>query len=365
MDLRNLIGKPVSEADTPALLLDMDALQANIDRMAAFYKGRPCGLRPHFKSHKCTSIARMQMEAGAVGITCAKLGEAEVVADAGITDILIANQIVGADKISRLVELAKRADPIVAVDSIENVRELSEAAASEDNVTIRVLVEVDIGMNRCGVAPGKPALELAKFVSAAFGLNFEGLQGYEGHLVLLRDQDERATKTREALRTLVDTRRLIEDSGIQVNIVSGGGTGTYEITSDYPGIDEVQAGTYATMDWWYGEIRPEFRQAISILTAICSRPRSGVAIVDVGTKGVGADFGPPILKDVPGGEVARFGSEEHTILAIPDSGPRLGAKIEMIPSHGCVTCNLYREFIVHSNGVVVDIWPIEGSGKLQ
>jgi len=364
MELRNLIGRPVAEADTPALLVDIDALQANIDRMAAFFEHKPCGLRPHFKSHKCTRIAWMQIEAGAVGITCAKLGEAEVVADAGITDILIANQIVGTCKIARLVELAKRANPTVAVDSPENVRELSEAACNA-GVTIRVLVEVDIGMNRCGVAPGKPALELAKIVAASPGLRFEGLQGYEGHLVLLRDDQERAEKTRAALGALVDTRRLIEGSGLQVNIVSGGGTGTYEITGDYRGIDEVQAGTYATMDWWYGEIRPEFRQAISILTAICSRPKPGVAIVDVGTKGVGADFGPPRLKDVPGGDVGRFGSEEHTILAIPDSGPRLGDKIEMIPSHGCVTCNLYREFIAHKNGVVVDIWPIEGSGKLR
>lgn len=364
MNLRNLIGRPVTEADTPALLVDIDALRENIDRMAAFFEAKPCGLRPHFKSHKCASIARMQIKAGAVGITCAKLGEAEVVADAGIADILIANQIVGASKIARLVELARRASPMVAVDSPENVRELSEAASGA-GVTIRVLVEVDIGMNRCGVGVGEPALELASIVAASPGLSFEGLQGYEGHLVLLRDDKERADKTREALRTLVDTRRLIEGSGLPVHIVSGGGTGTYEITGDYPGIDEVQAGTYATMDWWYGEIRPEFRQAISICTAICSRPRTGVAIVDVGTKGVGADFGPPVLKNVPGGEVGRFGSEEHTILTIPDSGPRLGDKIEMIPSHGCVTCNLYREFVVHKDGIVIDIWPIDGSGKLR
>lgn len=364
MNTCDLIGKAISELDTPELLLDIDALKANIDTMAAFFAERPCGLRPHFKSHKCTRIARMQMDAGAVGITCAKLGEAEVVADAGITDILIANQIVGKHKIARLVELARRANPMVAVDSAENVRDLSQAASSA-GVTIRMLVEVDIGMNRCGVAPGKPALELARLVADSPGLLFEGLQGYEGHLVLLREENERVEKTRDALQMLVDTRRLIEGSGLPVRILSGGGTGTYSVTGDFPGMDEVQAGSYATMDWYYGEIRPEFRQAISILSTICSRPKPGMAVGDVGAKGIGSDFGPPTLKNVAGGECGRFGSEEHTIWSIPDSGPGLGDKIEIIPSHGCVTCNLYRKFIVHRDGIVVDVWPIEGAGKLQ
>ena len=362
MNTHDLIGKPVTEADTPALLLDADALQANINHMAAFFKGRPCKLRPHFKSHKCTAIAKLQMEAGAVGITCAKLGEAEVLADAGITDILVANQIVGR-KISRLIELAKRARPIVAVDSAKNIADLSVAAAA--GAQLRVLVEVDIGMNRCGVAPGREALELAQAAAASPGLRFEGLQGYEGHLVLLRDAAERAEKTRAALAPLVETRRLIERSGLLVRIVSSAGTGTYDITGDYEGIDEVQAGSYATMDWWYGEIRPEFRQAISLLTTVVSCPRQGVAVVDVGTKGVGADFGPPQVKGRPGVSVARFGSEEHTVLAVPDGAVSVGDTLELIPSHGCATCNLYREFVVHRDGIVTGIWPIEGSGKMQ
>jgi len=364
MTSSDLIGRPVTDADTPALLVDYDALKANIGLMASFFADRPCSLRPHFKSHKCTHIARMQMEAGAVGITCAKLGEAEVLADAGITDILIANQIVGGTKMARLVELAKRANPIVAVDCPENVRELSNAAATA-GVTIRVLAEIDIGMNRCGVAPGPSAVALAWLVGSSPGLAFEGLQGYEGHLALLRDEGERAEKTHAALKMLVDTRHAIEDSGLPVRIVSGGGTGTYNVTGDYPGIDEVQAGSYALMDWYYGEIRPEFRQALSILTAICSRPRPGVAVVDVGVKGVGAEFGPPRLKNVALYELGRFASEEHTVWLIPDSSVTLGDKIEMIPSHGCTTCNLYRELVAHRDGIVVDVWPIEGSGKLR
>lgn len=363
MNSSELIGKSIHELDTPSLLLDIDALKANIAIMAAFFKDKPSNLRPHFKSHKCTAIAKMQMEAGAVGITCAKLGEAEVVADAGIKDILIANQIVGRPKVARLVKLAGRANPMVAVDCEENVRELSEAA-SKAGVKIRILVEVDLGMNRCGVPTGQPALDLARIVVSSPGLVFEGLQGYEGHLVLIRDEEERFENTRAALAPLVETRRLIESAGIPVNIVSGGGTGTYNLTGMIPGIDEVQAGSYACMDYWYGEIRPEFKQAMSLLTGICSRPKPGFAISDVGVKGVGADFGPPMLKNLPGGELFRFASEEHTQWNLPDS-VKLGDTIEIIPSHGCVTANLYREFIVHKDGVVVDVWPIEGAGKLQ
>src|SRR4051794_6357642 len=179
----------MDSVDTPALLLDTEALEANIRLMAAFFANRHCKLRPHFKSHKCTTIARMQMAAGAVGITCAKLGEAEVVADAGIRNILIANQIVGPIKLARLVELCRRACPMVAVDSAENVRMLSQAALA-GGVTIGVLVEVDVGMARCGVAAGQPALEVARLVADMPGLQFKGLQGYEGHCVDLRDEVE-------------------------------------------------------------------------------------------------------------------------------------------------------------------------------
>jgi len=355
----------LGDLDTPALLLELGALESNLERMAAFFTNRPCRLRPHFKSHKCTRIARKQMAAGASGITCAKLGEAEVVAEAGIQDILIANQIVGRRKIDRLIALAKRARPMVAADSAENVRMLSAAAAAA-GVTLGVLVEVDIGMNRCGVKPGQPAVELARLIASSPGLKFEGLQSYEGHLVDLRDEVERAEKTRAAQGLAVETRRAIERSGIPVHLVTGGGTGTYTITGDYPGVDEVQAGSYAAMDWWYSDIRPEFQQAMSILATIVSRPAPNEAIVDVGRKGIGAEFGPPRIKAVPGASVVRFGSEEHTAVELPPgSGLRVGDQLELIPSHGCTTSNLYREFVVHRRGVVEELWPIEGSGKLQ
>jgi D-serine deaminase-like pyridoxal phosphate-dependent protein len=307
----------------------------------------------------------MQMKAGAVGITCAKLGEAEVVADAGIRNILIANQIVGPLKIRRLIELCRRADPLVVVDSVDNASMLSQSGATA-GVSIGVLVEVDVGMGRCGVTPGKPALELARLVASLPGMRFEGLQGYEGHCVDLREETERTDKTRQALRLLVDTRRLIERTGLRVNLVSGGGTGTYTITGDYDGVDEVQAGSYAAMDWWYSDIRPEFQQAMSILAAVISRPHLGLVIVDVGRKGFGAEWGAPRVKNVPGASVASYSSEEHLKINVPpDSGLRVGDRLEIIPSHGCTTSNLYSEFVVHRNGSLTGRWPIEGRGKMQ
>ncbi|HEY4414754.1 MAG TPA: DSD1 family PLP-dependent enzyme [Verrucomicrobiae bacterium] len=360
-----LIGADFSSIDTPALLLDLDALEANISSLSTFFKSRTSRLRPHFKSHKCTRIAQLQIAAGAVGITCAKLGEAEVLADAGIRNILIANQIVGPLKIRRLIELCRRASPIVAVDSAENVRMLSNHAQAA-GVSLGVLVEVDVGMKRCGVTPGEPALKLAQQIQASTGLKFLGLQGYEGHCVDLRDAQERAEKTLASLNLLVETRRLIERSGIKVEIVSGGGTGTYTINADYPGVDEVQAGSYAAMDWWYSDIRPEFRQAMSLLATVISQPCPGVSTIDVGRKGMGAEWGPPRIKGFPEAQVTGYSSEEHMTLQLPETtAVKIGDRLEIIPSHGCTTSNLYREFIVHRGGKVVDVWPIEGSGKLQ
>jgi D-serine deaminase-like pyridoxal phosphate-dependent protein len=360
-----LVGADFSQIDTPSLLLDFDALQANIHKLATYFQGKHCRLRPHFKSHKCTRIAQSQMAAGAVGITCAKLGEAEVLADAGISNILIANQIIGPLKIKRLIELCRRALPMVAVDAAENVTMLS-AHAHAAGVTLGVLVEVDVGMKRCGVPPGEAALTLAKIIQASPGLKFIGLQGYEGHCVDVRDEQERTEKTLTALKSLVATRRLLEQAGVPVKIVTGGGTGTYTINANHDGIDEVQAGSYAAMDWWYGEIRPEFRQAMSILTQVISRPQPHLATIDVGRKGVGAEWGPPQVKNLPGARIASYSSEEHLTIQLPErQTAKLGERVEIIPSHGCTTSNLYREFIIHRGGIVVDVWPIEGSGKLQ
>jgi D-serine deaminase-like pyridoxal phosphate-dependent protein len=205
-----------------------------------------------------------------------------------------------------------------------------------------------------------------QIVRTVLGLRFEGLQGYEGHCVDLRDEMERKAKTHESLKKLVETRRLLESAGLPVNIVSGGGTGTYTITGDFEGVDEVQAGSYAAMDWWYGDIRPEFKQAMSILTTVISRPKPDLVVIDVGRKGVGGEMGPPRVRNLAGSEVVSFGSEEHIKISIPaGSTLQVGDRIEIIPSHGCTTSNLYSEFVIHENGLVTEKWPIEGRGKMQ
>lgn len=359
----DLIGLPIEELDTPALLLDGPALRRNLRRMAAFFEGRRCRLRPHFKNHKCPELAKRQLEAGnCVGMTCAKLGEAEVLADRGFDDLLVANQVVGTRKIVRLVELARRIRVKVAVDALGQAASIS-AAASSAGVTVGILVEVDIGMGRCGVGPGEPALELARAVRHLPGLRFEGIQAYEGHAVYHNDPQRRAELVRDAMGMAVRTRRLLEDRGIEVAVVSGGSSATYQVTGQVEGVDEIQAGTYPTMDWRYAEMAPEFEIALSVLTRVLSK-RPGVAVLDVGLKGAGCEFGPPRIKGHPEVETPSMLSEEHcTVRNAPDTW-RVGDAVHLIPSHACTTCNLHRQFHVWEDGRVVDLWPIEGSGRL-
>jgi len=359
---RQLIGSPIEDLDTPALLLDGPASDRNIRKMAEFFAERRCRLRPHFKNHKCTTLALRQQAAGyTVGFTCAKLGEAEALAQAGIHDVLIANQVVGRPKIARLIELAGNIEVTVAVDDDRQVTAISEAA-SAGGVTVGVLVEVDVGMGRCGVPPGEPALELAQQVLKHPGLDFRGIQAYEGHVVYTTDFDQRAKRTRQSMDLAVQTRRLLEDRGVPVAVVSGGATSTYRVTGEIDGVDEIQAGTYPTMDWRYHQLAPEFEIALSILTRVISK-RPGAAVLDVGCKGVGSEFGPPRIQHHPEVEISLPLSEEHCIVhRAPDW--HVDQAVHLIPSHACTTSNLYREIYVHQEGRVQAIWPIEASGKL-
>lgn len=346
---------------TPALVLDLDRLEQNLRHMADYFVSRPAKLRPHFKSHKCVELARRQLGAGScIGITCAKLSEAEQLVAGKTSDILIANQVVGPDKAKRLAALNRNAIVRSAVDSLVNARELS-AAASEAGVCIPVLVEVDIGMKRCGVAAGAPALDLSREINRLPGLRFDGLQGYEGHLVSLPNHEERARKTREAFVPLVEACRMIEGAGIRVAIVSGGGTGTFDITGNIEGVDEIQAGSYALMDQSYAQVRPEFVIARWVLATVLSA-RDGCAVVDVGTKGMGCEFGLPVVEGFPEAK-ARYNAEEHT----PFDGlvANVGDKVRVIPSHGCTTQNLHRRMWITRAGKIMEVWPIEASGCLE
>ena len=357
----NPIGKPVDAVPTPALVVDADALAHNLKLLADYFAGRPCKLRPHFKSHKCVTLAHRQMAAGsAVGITCAKVSEAEVLVAGGMGDVLIANQVVGPAKARRVAELNRAATVRVAVDSAGNVDELG-AAARDAGVTVGVLVEVDIGMNRCGVLPGEATLELARHIEETDGLRLDGLQGFEGHLVLVPDAQERRRRTLESMELLLGMRKSLGDAGLPCPVVSSGGTGTYDVTGDLEGINEVQAGTYALMDAHYKKVRPEFQCALHVLATVISA-RGRTIVADVGLKGIGSDFGFPVVDGAPDAKVL-YVAEEH--LPIENVSAKVGDRIRVIPTHGCTTCNLHRTLWIVRRGVIEAAWPIEGSGCLE
>jgi D-serine deaminase-like pyridoxal phosphate-dependent protein len=355
------------EIDTPALLIDLDAMEANIATMAGFCRQAGVSVRPHVKTHKTPAIARLQLDAGAIGLTCAKLGEAEaMVEEADAHDVLIANQIVGSTKIARLTRLARRANVMVAVDDAANAAKLGAAARAE-GVTIRVLVEVDVGMGRCGVPPGEPALALARCVAETEGLLFAGLMGYEGHLVTLPDEAERAAKVRAAFVPLIDTKQRLETAGLVVDIVSGGGTGTYAITGRITGMTEIQTGSYVLMDQSYSQVAGlPFRQALTLLTTVISRPTLDRVVIDAGRKSISQDFGLPRPANAPGLEVIHL-SEEHGVLrsAKPGPEPKVGDKIELIPSHVCTTVNLHDTFYALRSDSLEAVWPIAARGKFR
>ncbi len=358
------IGQAIEDLDTPTLLLDRAASDRNLAKMAQFFADRKSKLRPHFKNHKCVTLAKRQLAAGnAVGITCAKLGEAEILADHGVTNLLIANQVVGAVKVRRLADLAKRARVAVAVDHLDQVEAISRAAVAAGS-TVHLLVEVDIGMGRCGLPPGESVVELAKQIVKFPGVQLDGIQAYEGHLVNVIDRDQRRTQSQAAMQLAIDTRRLLEKSGIPVTCLSGCSSATYDSTGAMDGVDEIQAGSYATMDRQYYRLAPEFEIAMSLLVRVISRPTADKAVLDVGVKGAGGEFGVPGIKDYPDVVVPFFLAEEHVVV---NNSPNwsIGQPLHLIPSHACTTCNLHREFVVHENGRVVDVWPIEASGLLR
>jgi 3-hydroxy-D-aspartate aldolase len=355
-----LAGQPLDALDTPQLLIDLDVLDRNLAllRDACARSGK--ALRTHFKSLKSAGLARHVAAAGAAAFACAKLSEAEVLVDAGFADVLIANQLVGPHKLSRLAGLAARAGVRACVDDPANVRAMGEAARAA-GAEVGVLVEVDIGMNRCGVEPGQPALELARLVRDTAGLRFAGLQGYDGHLQMLADRHEARRRCLEGLDRLGMTRRLLEDKGFAVDVVTGAGTGTWEWAAAHPALTELQPGSFLLMDAAYHAVRPEFGRALSVLTAVVSR-RPGWYVLDAGSKAISRDFGTPAVKGRAAERVARL-AEEHTVVEDDGRGPRVGERREVYPTHCCATMNLHRRAVAVRGGRVEAVWPIEASGR--
>jgi D-serine deaminase-like pyridoxal phosphate-dependent protein len=361
-----LIGKSKFALDTPALLVDLDIMEANIERIAATCRDNGVGWRPHSKAHKTPEIAKMQIAAGAIGITCAKLGEAEVMAAAGIRDILIANQIVGGIKIDRLVQLADRADPIVCVDSIENVTEL-DAAFARAHKQLRVAIEVNIGMNRAGVEPGAPVVALAREIANRPGLRFVGVAGWESQATTIADAAEKERTVRDAVAALTASARDCRAAGHSVAVVSCGGTGTFPYCAQQPGVTEVQVGGAIFSDMHYlTHYHVDFVPALTVLTTVTSRPTPTRIVVDAGKKAMSGDAAMPAPRGIPPIGAMKL-SAEHTKIELeqPGAAPKIGDKIELIVGYSDTTVHLHEEIVCVRGGRIESIWRIGGRGKLK
>ena len=351
--------------DTPVLLIDLDGMEFNINYMAKFFEGTPVHLRPHFKTHKTPIISQKQIAAGAIGVTCQKLGEADVLVNSGIKDILIASQIVGQYKINRLAGLARHANLIVAVDDEKNMQQLSDAVVAAGS-TLRVMIEVDVGFGRAGVNPDEKIANLAKLAGKLPGLELAGVMGYEGHAVFLTDSTNRTQTVDQAMSKLISAAEHIRKAGIQVEIISGGATGTYTLTGRYPGVNEIEAGSYVLMDTRYHEIAPEFKCALTMLTTVISVPSPDRAVIDAGKKSLSTDFGMPKVINHPG-VIVKGLSEEHGMLQVDPNQTtfHIGDKVELIPSHVCTTVNQNDYFYCMRGDCLEVIWPIAARGKSQ
>jgi len=360
------IGAEIQHLDTPVLLLDLDALHRNIARMAEFSRATGCHVRPHVKSHKTPRVARMQIDAGAIGVTCSKLGEAEVMVAGGINNILISTELVGESKLARLRSLARHAN-ITAVFDDRRTAAAVAAAVKQADVTIGALVDVNVGQDRTGVEPGAAAADLAEYLAGLPNLRFEGLQGYEGNLQHVYDPDERRARCDEAMEKLLATRRAIEARGLPVRVVSTAGTGTCAFAAAHHSVTEVQPGSYIFMDSDYLSVRGlPFELSLTLLTTVLSRPRRGVAIVDAGFKSISTDAGMPKVKGVSQ-TVYKPHGDEHGRLESPDDDllPGLGSVVELVPSHCDTTVNLHDNFFVMSGGRVQAVWTIAARGRVS
>lgn len=348
----------VREIRTPALLVDLDAMESNLDRMAAFFRDKPVKLRPHFKNHKVPLLASKQIEAGAIGVCCATMREAEILVQHGIRSILLASEISTADKIHWLADLSRHADVIVGVDDERVAADMARVAAGR-RAQLSVVVDCNVGLNRCGVQPGEPALRLAKTVVEK-GLRFRGLMGYEGHLQALPPGDERDRLVSMVGKSLVDSRKLIEAEGIPVEIVSTAGTGTYAQAGVYPGVTEIQAGSYLLMDTIYVNRGSTFQRSLTMLVSVISRPEDGRAVVDCGMKELSAERGLSTVKGIDGVELKALHAE-HGLLKIgnPDAGVKVGDKIELWVHYSDATVNLHRLMYGVRNGEVEEVLTIE------
>jgi D-serine deaminase-like pyridoxal phosphate-dependent protein len=350
------VGRPRGELITPALVLDIDAAQRNIDRMASGLRQLGSAtIRPHYKAHKSPDLAWRQVQAGAGGLSMATVWEAVVLADAGLDDLFVVNTVSHPAKIAVLARLAADHRILVAVDETPNAAALS-AAATAAGSTLGILVEVDTGMDRCGTDTADQTLALARRVMDLPGLRFEGLTGYEGHCSLTVDNALRHERQRAAMTFLTGVAGLLEADGIRCGIRSAGGIATWRWTAGFPGITEIQAGTYVVMDNYHDHMAPGFEHSLTVQASVISRP-GGRVIVDAGSKSV-ADPANVTVAGHDGLEVVRF-DEEHGVFAAPEgSALAVGDSVALVPGYSPSTVNCYDAYHVVRDGTVTDIWPV-------
>lgn len=351
----------VSQIETPALIVEKTAFDANMAEMTRLLSNTTMALRPHYKSHKSVSIAGLQLAAGAKGITVAKLSEAEDLARAGVEDILIANQVVQDIKMNRVAMLAKKTRLTICVDDADNVLRL-ERAMAEVGGTLYVLVEYEIGMERCGVQTHEEVLELAKLIAAQPHLRFEGVQAYAGHMAHEHNREMRKASAEAIEKDLTRLKKKLTEAGLPPKEISGGSTGTVECKPNNSVYTEMQCGSYLFMDRAYREVGVCFRHSLYLLTTVISTKPDRI-VTDGGVKSLGMDQGDPVFvgyEDLP----VRM-SEEHGQVEAPGHGVRVGDQLRYIPGHCCTTINAHDRIYVVDGEDVVDIWLVTSRGKAQ
>ena len=362
---RPLPGTPVAELETPCLLVDLNAVEGNFAAVAETYRDTHTKMRQHTKNIKSPRIARLQMEIGGTvgGVCTAKLSEAEVMVESGITDVLIPNQIVTRDKIARLCALNHRADVKVCIDNAQNVRDISDVA-QQNGATIGVLIEVNTSMGRAGVRTKEQGVELARLAVGLPGVDFRGVMSHQ-HLAEYTDQESRILEARQYIQICLDVKAAIEEAGIAVEMVSSGETFSYDAAADMEGVDDVEGGTYALMGTRY-DFMEEFEVANKVLGAVISTPTKGIAIGDVGMRALSSPAGNfPTVEGMPGVTVEDV-LEEHILLRT-DGGASLevGDKFVLLPWYQDMMVNRWDEYIAVRNGVVEEVWDIPARGCTQ
>jgi D-serine deaminase-like pyridoxal phosphate-dependent protein len=363
------VGLPLEELDTPSLILDLDAFERNLEQLRESLAGRKVAVRPHAKSHKCPQIALRQMALGAVGVCCQKVSEAEAMVQGGVGDVLIANEVVGAAKVHRAAALAKQARIAVCADDAGNVAAL-DAAARQFGVRLDVLVEVNVGANRCGVEAGEPAVALARKIAECPNLRFAGLQAYQGAAQHVRKVEERRAAIDAAIAKIRQTTALLAKAGIACEKVTGAGTGTYQFEAASGVYHEIQPGSYIFMDVdyakndWTESGIPRFEHSLFVWATVMSRPSAERAIVDAGLKASSVDSGMPRVAASDGAEYVKA-SDEHGVLQLNGArGYTVGDKLKLIPGHCDPTVNLYDNYVCVRNGRVEAVWPITARGAV-